>query len=93
MIAVFKGQQIQDILDGKCPEGFPSTIMSAARRKIAMVRSAMVLDDLKSPPGNKLHPLEEERKGQHAIWINKKYRVCFVWTNKGATQVEITDYH
>jgi plasmid maintenance system killer protein len=41
----------------------------------------------------KLHPLQGDREGEHAIWINDKYRVCFVWSDDGATDVEITDYH
>jgi toxin HigB-1 len=56
-------------------------------------KTANALADLKAPPGNKLHPLEGDRKGQHAIWINDKYRVCFVWSDDGPTDVEIADYH
>jgi proteic killer suppression protein len=48
---------------------------------------------LKSPPGNKLHPLIGDRAGQWAIWINDQYRICFFWTNKGASDIEMTDYH
>ena len=64
-----------------------------ARRKLGMVDAASVLDDLKSPPGNKLHALDEDRAGQHAIWINDQYRVCFIWSEDGPRNVEITDYH
>ncbi|MET0529553.1 MAG: type II toxin-antitoxin system RelE/ParE family toxin [Microvirga sp.] len=58
-----------------------------------MIDAAHELRDLKSPPGNKLHPLEEDRAGQHAIWINDQFRVCFIWRDDGAHEVEITDYH
>lgn len=64
-----------------------------ARRKLAMVNAAKKLDDLKVPPGNKLHKLDKDREGQHAIWINGKYRVCFVFRDGDAYDVEITDYH
>jgi len=58
-----------------------------------MVHAAVELRDLQSPPNNKLHPLGRARKGQHAIWINDKYRVCFRWRSGDAYEVEITDYH
>jgi proteic killer suppression protein len=58
-----------------------------------MVDAATELDDLKSPPGNKLHPLLDERAHQHAIWINDQFRVVFTWREGDAYDVEITDYH
>lgn len=64
-----------------------------AYRKLVMLHAAADLHDLKSPPGNQLEALKKERKGQHAIRINDQYRVCFVWVDGHAEQVEITDYH
>jgi proteic killer suppression protein len=58
-----------------------------------MLRAAAVLSDLEKPPGNRLHGLTRERTGQHAIRINKQFRICFRWTKDGAEDVEITDYH
>jgi proteic killer suppression protein len=58
-----------------------------------MLEPSEVLNDLKSPPGNRLEPLEGSRKGQHSIRINKQWRVCFRWTEDGPENVEITDYH
>jgi proteic killer suppression protein len=58
-----------------------------------MLEAANTLDDLKVPPANRLHPLHREREGQHAIWINDQYRVCFTWTPEGPENVEVTDYH
>ena len=68
-------------------------VCRAARRKLVMLDNANALDDLKSPPGNKLHPLEKDRAGQHAIRINAQFRLCFRWTDAGPEDVEITDYH
>jgi proteic killer suppression protein len=68
-------------------------IENVARRKLIMVNAAVKLDDLKVPPGNKLHKLEGDREGQHAIRINDQYRVCFEWRDGDAYNVEITDYH
>lgn len=58
-----------------------------------MVDAAAQLDDLKVPPGNRLHALKKGRAGQHAIWINTKYRVCFTGKDGHAYDVEVTDYH
>ena len=93
MAKAFRGDELALVLDGKCPKGFPSDILKAARRKLAMVKAATELNDLKSPPGNRLHPLTGDRDGQWAIWINGQFRVCFIWTDKGAANIEITDYH
>ena len=68
-------------------------IERAARRKLAMLHAAAVLDDLRSPPGNRLEALRGDRRGQHSIRINDQFRVCFVWTAGGPENVEIVDYH
>ncbi len=64
-----------------------------ALRKLAQLDWSGVLDDLKVPPGNSLEALKDDRKGQHSIRINAQWRLCFVWTGDGATDVEIVDYH
>ncbi|MSP01154.1 MAG: hypothetical protein EXR07_08930 [Acetobacteraceae bacterium] len=64
-----------------------------ARRKLLLVDSARGLHDLKVPPGNKLEALRRDRLGQHSIRVNDQYRVCFVWKNGDAYNVEIVDYH
>jgi len=64
-----------------------------ALRKLDMLNAAIVLDDLRSPPGNHLETLRGDRKGQHSIRINEQFRICFVWTTTGPAKVEIVDYH
>lgn len=64
-----------------------------AQRKLQMLDDAAELRDLRSPPGNRLEALSGDRKGQHSIRINGQWRVCFVWTDAGAENVEIVDYH
>ena len=58
-----------------------------------MLHSAGRLEDLRIPPGNRLEPLHGNRRGQHSIRINDQFRVCFVWREGDAYEVEITDYH
>ncbi len=93
MIKSFKSKVTETVFSGKCPKGFPANIVKTARRKLEMVNAAIQLEDLKAPPGNRLEPLERDRKGQHSIRINDQYRVCFTWTTDGPIDVEIVDYH
>jgi len=58
-----------------------------------MLDAATALDDLKQPPGNRLEKLKGDRAGQFSIRINDQYRICFVWREQDAYEVEITDYH
>ena len=69
------------------------SIEDVALRKLDMVDAATRLDDLRSPPGNRLEALKGDRRGQHSIRINRQWRVCFRWTSDGPEAVEIADYH
>jgi proteic killer suppression protein len=64
-----------------------------ALRKLDMLAAATSLDDLRSPPGNRLEALKGDRAGEHSIRINDQWRLCFVWTERGPDGVEIVDYH
>lgn len=68
-------------------------IERVARRKLLYLHQARRLQDLRVPPGNRLEALKGDRKGQHSIRINDQWRVCFVWKNGDAFDVEIVDYH
>ena len=70
-----------------------ANIKGTATRKLQQLDSAATLAFLGSPPGNCLEALTRDRAGQHSIRINKQWRVCFVWTDKGPSNVEIVDYH
>ena len=90
MIKSFKDTNAQAIFEGRRPgKGFPPDLIRAARRKLIMIHAAQTLDDLRSPPNNRLEKLERNRK----IRINDQFRICFVWTGADADNVEITDYH
>ena len=93
VIRSFKNAEVKEALDGVASKGFPADILKIARRKLAMLHAAVKLDDLRSPPGNRLEALRGDRKGQHSIRVNDKFRICFVWTEEGPAEVEFTDYH
>jgi proteic killer suppression protein len=71
----------------------PRNLWRIAQRKLQLLHRAVVLFDLAAPPANHLEVLKGERRGQHSIRINDQYRICFVWTQEGPTDVEIVDYH
>lgn len=92
MILSFKDKNIRRLSDGIRVKEFIS-IERVALRKLRQLQIAGCLEDLKVPPGNKLEALKGNRKGQYSIRINDQYRICFTWTEAGASNVEITDYH
>lgn len=93
MIRSFANADTEAVWNGKRCRRFPAEIDKTARRKLQLIDAAAAYNDLKVPPNNKLHPLVDDRAGQHAIWINRQWRVCFVWKDGDAYDVEITDYH
>lgn len=97
MIASFRNQGTEDVFDGVDSKAAratcPNTLWKVARRKLALLDQAAALSDLKAPPANRLEALKGERAGQHSIRMNDQYRVCFRWTQAGAEDVEIVDYH
>ena len=97
MIVSFRNRGTEDIfreIDSQPARNTcPRPVWPVALRKLQALEIASCLVDLREPPGNKLHPLKFDRAGQHAIRINDTYRICFRWTQAGAEDVEITDYH
>jgi toxin HigB-1 len=89
----FANETTRDVFHGRHPKGVPASILVVARRKLRQIHAAGALSDLKAPPGNRLHPLKQDREGQHAIRINDQFRICFRWTDTGPIDVEIVDYH
>jgi proteic killer suppression protein len=71
----------------------PANLRRVALRKLVMLNDAAGLSDLEVPPGNRLEALHGDRDGQHSIRINDQFRICFVWREGNAYQVEVVDYH
>jgi len=97
MIRSFRDKGTTDLFNGvdskAARKTCPADLVKVALRKLDMVNAADDLSDLRVPPNNKLEKLTKDRIGQHAIRINDQHRVCFIWTEAGAEQVEVTDYH
>ncbi|HHP7231138.1 MAG TPA: type II toxin-antitoxin system RelE/ParE family toxin [Xenococcaceae cyanobacterium] len=97
MIINYKYQGVKDIFNGDdtkyARRVCPQTLWKIARRKLDQLDFAASLNDLRSPPKNRLEALKGSREGQHSIRINDQYRICFIWSNDGVKDVEIVDYH
>ena len=97
MIRSFADDATADLFDGRATKAArkrcPQTLWAVARRKLDQLNAVVALDELRVPPGNRLEALKGDRRGQHSIRINDQYRVCFVWTPEGPSDVEIVDYH
>ncbi|MDM7986000.1 MAG: type II toxin-antitoxin system RelE/ParE family toxin [Smithella sp.] len=92
MIRSFKCKNTEALSKGNYVRQFDN-IAKIARRKLRQLEIAGRLDDLRVPPGNHLEALKGNRFDQHSIRINDQWRLCFRWTDAGAEDVEIVDYH
>jgi proteic killer suppression protein len=92
MITSFKCPDTEALSKGLRVKRFVN-IAAVARRELRQLEIAGRLDDLRVPPGNRLEALKGDRAGLHSIRINNQWRVCFRWTDAGAEDVEIVDYH
>lgn len=93
MIKTFADKRTQDLYLTGTAKRFPADLAGRAARKLEYVDLATSLNDLKVPPGNRLHALKDDRKGQHAIAINDQWRICFRFIDGDAYDVEVCDYH
>ncbi len=93
MIKTFADRRTQELYVTGKAKRLPAELARRAARKLEYVDLATRLDDLKVPPGNRLHALEGDRKGQHAIWVNEQWRICFRFGDGDAYDVEFCDYH
>lgn len=94
VIQSFQDERAQAIFEGRSPgKGFPADLIRPAKRKLEMLNAAVELNELRFPPGNRLEPLSGDRHGQHSIRVNDQFRLVFVWTPAGPTDVAFVDYH
>jgi toxin HigB-1 len=94
MIVDFKSKPTEKIFNGEVSLDYPGDIQRTALRKLLLMDAATSINDLRSPPGNRLEKLSGDRLGQYSIRINDQWRICFSWTDENnAIDVEIVDYH
>ena len=93
MIKTFADKHSLELYKTGKSRKFPAEIHARGARKLEYINLAERLDDLKAPPGNRLHHLIEDREGQHAISINDQWRICFRFKDGDAYEVEVCDYH
>ena len=93
MIVSFACKKTKKLFNEDVAEGFLKAIATRAKEKLELLHFAASVDDLRIPPGNRLEALKGSRNGQYSIRVNDKYRICFMFENGSAYNVEITDYH
>ncbi len=93
MIKSFKSKESERLFNLEPGRRIPANLQRPALRKLWLLDAAENLEDLRSPPGNRLESLKGDREGQYSIRINDQFRICFVWQENNAYEVEIVDYH
>ena len=93
MIRSFADARTEAAFHGRHHRSVPPDIRQRARRKLRMIHASATLDDLASPPSNRLEALRGDRVGQYSIRINRQWRICFRWDEGDAYEVEVVDYH
>lgn len=97
MIESFRDVGTEDVFNGRntkaARQTCPRELWAVAARKLDQLDSVETIGELQIPPGNRLEALHGDREGQHSIRLNERYRVCFLWSERGPTNVEIVDYH
>ena len=93
MIRSFRDRRTREVFERQYVKTFSRELQRAALRKLVILDASLILEDLKIPPGNRLEKLSGDREGQYSIRINDQWRVCFIWMDRDAWEVEIVDYH
>jgi proteic killer suppression protein len=93
VIKSFACKETERIWKGEVSRRLPRDIQETARRKLRMVNNARSLQDLRIPPANRLEALKGDLDGRQSIRVNDQWRICFIWRDDNAYQVEIVDYH
>jgi proteic killer suppression protein len=93
VIGSFADRETERIFAGERSRKFPADIQTTAHRRLLALEAAIRIDDLRSPPGNRLEALTGSRRGQHSIRVNSQWRICFTWEGAYAHGAELVDYH
>ncbi len=93
MIKSFKDKRTERLANGRAEKGIPADVLKRASVKLFLLDTVTSVEDLRVPPGNRLEALSGDRNGQYSIRINDQWRLCFVWSEGNAHEVEFCDYH
>lgn len=93
MIKSFRDKETEKIFKRQTSQKLPFDIQRTAKKKLNILDAALSLNTLKAPPGNHLEALKDDRAGRYSIRINDQWRICFLWYDGNAFEVEIIDYH
>jgi proteic killer suppression protein len=93
MIKSFRDRETEKVFSRQFSRRIPTNLHRVAWRKLALLDAAERLEDLRIPPSNRLEKLKGDRAGQYSIRINEQWRICFVWREGDAYEVEMVDYH
>ena len=93
MIKTFRDRDTERIFKRQRVKRFLLSIQKVAQRKLDLIDGADLIEDLRTPPGNRLEKLSGIGKGPYSIHVNDQWRICFRWKSGQATDVEIVDYH
>jgi proteic killer suppression protein len=93
VIRSFGSRDTERIWHEQYVKGVDRTVQRATLRKLELIHAAKNVDDLRALPGNRLEKLVGDRRGQHSVRVNAQWRICFVWRDGGAEDVELVDYH
>ena len=93
MIRSFSDKRTENVFNGVSEKSFPASILRKARDKLGRINHASRVEDLRTPPGNRLESLAGDRAGQHSIRVSLKWRICFVWRDGDAWDVELNNHY
>ncbi len=93
-IQSWKSEQAKAVMQGREPgKGFPADLVSVTRRRLLRLDAAVTVEDLRVPPGHRLHKLDDDLSGYWSISVNYQFRITFKWGEKGPEEVWFGDYH
>ena len=93
MIRSFADRRTENVFDGVAETSFPASVLGRARSKLDRINFATDIDDLRVPPGNRLERLIGDREGQYSIRVSRNWRICFVWLDGHAFDVELNNHY
>ena len=93
MIRSFADKRTENIFNGARERSFPASLVKRARSKLDRINYAASVTDLRIPPGNRLERLRGNREGQYSIRVSRSWRICFVWGDGDAFEVELVNHY